>query len=160
MDIFEYAMQMEKDGEKFYRELAAKATSKGLTSILEMLADEEVKHYQTVSQMQAGSATMAESKILDDVRNVFSEMEAPAEEFDLSGGQIEMYRKAQDIEEQSRKFYADKADETGDDQFVELFTRLAEEEKRHYVLLGNIIEFVSRPSQWLEDAEWSHLEAY
>lgn len=160
MDICDYAMQMEKDGEKLYRELAAKAQNKGLASILEMLADEEVKHYQTVSQMQAGSAAMAEGKILDDVKNVFSRMERPDKQFDLSGGQIELYEKAQDLEEQSRKFYAEKAGETDNDQFAELFTRMAEEEKRHHALLGNIIDFVSRPNQWLEDAEWNHLEEF
>ncbi len=160
MDIYEYAMQMEKDGEKLYRELAATATDKGLASIFEMLAEEEVKHCQTINQMQAGSATMADSRILDDVKNVFARMEAPVEEFDLSGGQIELYKKARDIEEQSRQFYAEKADKADNEQSTGLFTRMAEEEERHYVLLGNIIEFVSRPRQWLEDAEWNHLEAY
>lgn len=29
MDIYEYAMQMEKDGENYYRELAQKAPNKG-----------------------------------------------------------------------------------------------------------------------------------
>lgn len=35
-----------------------------------------------------------------------------------------------------------------------------EEEKKHYFLLDNIIEFVSRPEQWLENAEFYHLEEY
>ena len=56
--------------------------------------------------------------------------------------------------------YAEKAEEADNKESAELLTRMAEEERRHYLLLGNIIEFVSRPSQWLEDAEWNHLEAY
>lgn len=39
MNIFEFGMQMEKDGEQFYHELASKAGSKGLAHILEKLAD-------------------------------------------------------------------------------------------------------------------------
>ncbi|HEW78498.1 MAG TPA: rubrerythrin, partial [Phycisphaerales bacterium] len=40
MDIFKYAMQMEKDGEDYYRQLAQQTSNKGLQTILTMLADE------------------------------------------------------------------------------------------------------------------------
>ena len=45
MNIYEFAMQMEKDGETFYRNLASKVSNLGLKNILNMLAEEEVKHY-------------------------------------------------------------------------------------------------------------------
>ena len=41
-----------------------------------------------------------------------------------------------------------------------IFQKLAEEEKKHYFLLENIIQFVSRPETWLENAEFYHLEEY
>lgn len=160
MDIFEFAMQMEKDGEQLYRDLAAKAPSTDLAPVFEMLANEEVKHYSAIQLMQAGNAEMAESTIVDDVKNVFAQMDKPEKEFDLAGGQLDLYKKAQDIEEKSRQFYAEKAEEVDNEKFRDLFLRMAEEEKRHYMLLGDIIDFVSRPTQWLEDAEWNHLEAY
>ena len=40
MNIFEYAMQIEKDGEDYYRQLAQQTVSKGMRTILAMLADE------------------------------------------------------------------------------------------------------------------------
>ena len=48
MDIFEFAMEKEKYAEHFYRELADRTDNTGLKSILNMLAGEEVKHYETV----------------------------------------------------------------------------------------------------------------
>jgi hypothetical protein len=39
MNIFEYAMQIEKDGEDYYRQLAQQTVSKGMRTILAMLAD-------------------------------------------------------------------------------------------------------------------------
>ncbi len=48
MDIFDYAIQMEKDGEKYYREIAGKTNNKGLATIMNMLADEEVRHIQII----------------------------------------------------------------------------------------------------------------
>jgi hypothetical protein len=37
---------------------------------------------------------------------------------------------------------------------------LADEEKKHMILMENLIEFVSRPDTWLENAEWYHLDEY
>ncbi|MHC4911431.1 MAG: ferritin family protein, partial [Planctomycetota bacterium] len=53
MDILEYAMKMEKDGEQYYRRTAEKVNNKGIKTILSMLADEEVKHYNALARIQA-----------------------------------------------------------------------------------------------------------
>jgi len=45
MNIYEFAMQMEKDGENYYRHLAEESTITGLGKIFTMLANEEVKHF-------------------------------------------------------------------------------------------------------------------
>jgi rubrerythrin len=39
MDIFEYAMQMEKDGEQYYRALVEQTENKGLRTIFTELAN-------------------------------------------------------------------------------------------------------------------------
>jgi rubrerythrin len=82
------------------------------------------------------------------------------EKFDIDAGQIELYKKAQDIEKKSRDFYLEKAEEVEEDFQKETFRKLAEEEKKHYFLLENVIQFVSRPQTWLENAEFYHLEEY
>ncbi len=52
MDIYEFAMQMELDGRNFYLELAGKAKEQGLQSIMEMLAADEMKHYNILQDMK------------------------------------------------------------------------------------------------------------
>ena len=47
MNIFDYAMQMEYDGNKFYLDLAEKSKDRGIKSIFTMLAKDEQKHYDT-----------------------------------------------------------------------------------------------------------------
>jgi len=160
MNIFEYAMQMEKDGESYYRELAEKTGNRGIKTILTMLADEEVKHYNTVEKMKAARPQMAKTTILADAKNVFAQMKESGEKIDPEAGQVELYRKAQDIERRSQDFYFEKANEVEKDYQKELFLMLAEEEKKHYFLLENIIQFVSRPETWVESAEFHHLEEY
>lgn len=160
MDIFEFAQQMEKDGENYYRELVGKTDNKGLRNIFTMLADEEVKHYNIIQGMKEGQYNITETKILNNAKNIFEDMKEGGEEFTSEGDEIKLYQKAQDIEKRSRDFYAEKAGEAEQNEQKEIFQKLSSEESKHYFLLDNIIEFVSRPQLWLENAEWYHLEEY
>ena len=40
----------------------------------------------------------------------------------------------------------------------QLWLAIAAEEKRHEHILENVIEFVTKPESWAENAEFSHLE--
>ncbi len=160
MNILEYAMQMEKDGEEFYRDLAQKVKNTGIRNILTMLADEEARHYQVLADIEQGSAEVPETDILNHAKNVFAEMKDTGRTLHLDEAQIDLYREAQAIEQRSIDFYTEKAAVVGQDAQKQLLTRLAQEEKKHYFLLENIIDFVSRPTTWLENAEFCHLEQY
>jgi len=159
-NIFEYAMQMEKDGEDYYRQLAQKAGNNGMKTILTMLADEEVKHYNALEKIKTQKTQITESEILTDAKNVFVQIKESGDSFDFDINQADLYKKARNIEKKSRDFYTEKANEVTEEYQKEFFLKLADEEQKHYVLLDNIIEFVSRPEQWLEDAEFFHLEDY
>ena len=159
-NIFEYAMQMEKDGEDYYRQLAQQTSNDGMRSILTMLADEEVKHYQVIEKMKTQQTQIVESEILTDAKNVFAQIKESGENFDFDISQVELYKKARDIEKKSRDFYTEKANEVTEKHQKELFLKLAIEEQKHYVLLDKMVDFVSRPEQWLENAEFFHLEDY
>jgi len=71
MNVFEFAMQMEKDGEAFYREIAQKTKNAGLQKIFNTLADEEVVHYNTFKKLYENTPTeVVESNILDKAKNM------------------------------------------------------------------------------------------
>jgi rubrerythrin len=165
MNIFDFAMEKEKFSEDYYRQLAAKSNNKGLSTIFNMLAGEEAKHYKIVSDMKNDIAPdLAETKVLSDAKDVFAKMRESTQSFNFNISETELYKKALEIEEESRDFYLAKADEITEAREEiaqkEIFIELAEEEKRHYFLIENIIEFVSRPERWLENAEFYHLEEY
>ena len=169
MDVFEFAMQMEKDGEAYYRDLEKKCKNGGLKKIFTMLAGEEAKHYEIVKRLRE-KATLPEvvdSDVLTDAKNIFEEMRAGKLTF-TQGYYVDTteatnaYRKAREIEERSRNFYLEKAEKALDKQSALLLKMLAREEYKHYRIMDNIVEFVSRPEpgNWLENAEWHHLEKY
>ncbi len=166
MNIYDFAMQMERDGENYYRQLADQCEVVGLQEIFTMLAEEEVKHYKVVEQLKEQNATspeLSDAKIIDNVKNVFLAMKE--EKPEMHGGETEQthaYRKARDIEDQSHKFYLEKAKEVEGEHGQKLFLQLACEEEKHVRIMDEIVEFVSRPEpgNWLEDAEWTHLDEY
>ena len=161
MDIFQFAMEKEKYSEDYYRQLAAKADNKGLQKIFNMLADEEAKHYSVVEQMKSKiPERVSDTDVLSNANEIFKQMKETADKFNFEANHVETYKKAQDIEKNSREFYMQKADDVQDHRQKGIFKRLAEEENKHYFLLENIIDFVSRPQQWLENAEFHHLEDY
>lgn len=160
MNIFDFAMEMEKDGERYYRDLAGKTPNKGLKNILNMLADEEVKHFETMRLLKNKSPKVEDSAILSNVKNIFARMKEAGETIDTEGEQISLYKKAQELEKRSADFYEKQSKETQDKTKKEIFLKLTDEEKKHYFILENIIEFISKPKTWLEDAEFNHLEEY
>ncbi len=161
MDIFEFAMEKEQFAEQYYRKLAESAPHKGLVSIFTMLADEEHTHYEVILKMKEGvPSEIADTILLTNAKTIFAKIRHSREKFKFGDTQIDAYKKAREIEQDSRAFYRQKANEAQDPRQKAIFNTLAEEENKHYFLLDNIIEFVSRPKTWLENAEFHHLEQY
>ncbi len=161
MNIFDFAIEKEQLSEQLYRELAQHAPHKGLISIFTMLADEEHSHLEVVTKMKEGApAEVAETILLTNAKTIFAKMRQSKEKLKFGDSQIDVYKKAREIEKDSRAFYRQKAQESDNPGHKTLFETLAEEENKHYFLIDNIIEFVSRPQTWLENAEFHHLEQY
>jgi len=162
MNIYKFAMKMEKDSENYYSELANKTGDAGLRNILKMLANDEVKHYNIIEQMSKKdvSAELVETGILKNAKNIFIKIKGKNIIFDFDLPQVDFYRKAQEFEEKSYKFYLEMSDKVEIESQKKIFLKLAGEEKRHIFLLENLVEFVSRPETWIENAEFNHLDNY
>lgn len=165
MNIYQFAMQMEKDGEKYYRQLAKTCPVSGLARIFIMLAEEEIKHYYVVERLsqKEHKFQLGKARILENVKNVFVSMQAANEELHIDATTaVTQYRKACGIEEMSQNFYQEKARDVEDEQERQIFVQLAKEEETHLRILEFIVEFVSRPEpgNWLENAEWHHFDEY
>ena len=161
MDIFQFAIEKERYSEQFYRDLAGRTNYTGLRNILTMLADEEVKHLHVVEQMKAETPpTVPQTPILTHARQIFEKMRGSSRKFDFNISEADLYRKACDIEEDSRRFYLEKAEEVEDPAQKELFKKLADEEHKHWVIVDNLRSFVARPETYLENAEFFHYDDY
>ena len=160
MDIFEFAIQMERDGQQYYHELASKTTHTGMKDILNVLAADELGHQHVIEQIRAGSDIVAETEVLAKAKNVFQQMKDFGGKIDLSGDEESLYRRAIELEQRSVSFYLDRADQVETPEQKALFRKLAEEEKKHWYLLDCLLNFLASPETWLEDAEFGRLDEY
>lgn len=162
MSIFEFAIQMENEGAAFYRELAGKSPNPSVQQVLRMLAEEEDKHAAVIRAMAAEQpkGDWEAADVLKNAKNIFRRAREFGERFVTETEQVQLYRQALEIEEKSRAFYLDRAEEAKQPLHKQIFRRLADEEGKHETLLENLIELVSRPKQWLENAEFFHQEEY
>src|SRR5665647_3827648 len=132
MNIYQFAMQMEKDGENYYRLLAKECTVSGLAKIFLMLADEEVKHYNVIERLsrKEKNPQLVAARILENVKNIFVTMQAAKEDLRIDTTKAASeYRKACALEEMSQKFYLEKAGLVEDGYERQIFLRLAKEEE-------------------------------
>jgi len=161
MDIFQFALEKEKYSEQYYRDLAKRTNHAGLRNILTMLADEEVKHYHVVERMKAETPeTISDAPIVAHAREIFEKMRGSSRKFSFNITEVDLYRKARDIEQASKDFYLDQADKAQDPGQKEVFRKLAAEEDKHLFVMENLVSFVSRPETFLENAEMFHHDDY
>ncbi len=161
MDIFEFAIDFEKEHRNFYEEKQEEVKSESVKKIFSDLAEEERKHKEILKQLQEGEKVEhMESDILPRASKAFEEIAAGLPETVLPETQVDIYIKAQEMEKRTYDFYREKAEETDLTFIKKVFTRLAEEEKKHETIMRNLVELVNRPNTWLDNAEFFHLEEY
>lgn len=166
MNVFDFAMQMERDGKAFYEKMADQAENRVVRDILFQLAGDEEKHYQIFKNFRDGNLTGIEemktqrTRIIEEAKNIFEQIAAGDHDFSFSSDTRSTWQEAQKIEKKSEDFYREKASEEKKEKVKETFNVIADEEHKHWVLIEHVLQFLDRPKQWLEDAEWNHLDEY
>ena len=162
MNAFEYAMQMEIDGRKFYQEQSAAMEDSALKKIYDELADDEQRHYEIFKALSKGKSGDVggafKTTILETTKNVFQQIKAEGGDIaEFPDGVKKAWEKAREIEDKSEKFYREQAKKADSQEAKDLWNKIAHEEHKHWVALDHVIQFLNRPHHWLENAEWSHM---
>lgn len=162
MNVFEFAMKMELDGKDLYEKLARETALPGLRDIFSQLAADEQKHYEIFRALkgQARPKAMADTPVLEQAKNVFEDLLARKDALGPVKGDLEGYRQALKVEEDSFRLYEGAAEKEKDKGVRELLLRIAGEEHKHFEILQNIHDFVNAPSQYLAWGEFSNLAEF
>lgn len=162
MNVFDFAIKMELDGREFYEKLARETELAGVRNIFSQLAADERKHYEIFLALknEARPPAMADTPALELAKNVFEDLIARKETLGPVKGDLEAYRHAMQLEENSFRLYEEAAEKEKDQSVRELLLRIAGEEHKHFNILQNIHDFVNAPSQYLAWGEFSNLGEY
>ncbi len=161
-NIYDYALKMEKDSEDLYRELSSDTSHEGVKKILNMLADEEAKHYEIITKMKKNVKELLyeDTNVLENSKNIIEKIKENKEKIDIKSTQVKIYEEAQKIEKESIKFYEEKSKEVTSEKQKKIFLKLAKEEEKHFFILNDILIHVSRPQTWVENADFNLREEY
>ncbi len=162
MTSLEFAINLEIEGEKYYRKQAELNKDNYLKVVFELLAKDEKKHAEKLkNRLQHKISDLKESSALKEVDDLFSGLNDFVTNLnDESQKQLKAYDEAMKIEKQSIELYEKLHDEAKDIEDKNLFAYLIEQEKEHYELFFNIVTLLNRPNEWVEDAEFGLREEY
>jgi len=162
MEVFAYAIELKREKESFYRQLAQESKG-GIRELFSLLADEEARHREAIEEMEESVAVkLLDTTIKKDAKRVFEKMRVALgeEEPAFENEQLQLYNKALKYEEKAEVFYLQKSKEATDACQREIFKGIATQERQHKAVIQAVIDFTSKPERWLENAEWYHLEEY
>ncbi len=133
MNSLEFAINMELDGEKYYRQLAELNEDNALQTIFLLLAKDEETHGKILKDALRNTAyELKDNKILFEMNNVFREIGDFKKEVEENPSQAEAYRLALEKEKESIDLYTKLLAEAKDDSNKELFKYLVSQEENHY----------------------------
>lgn len=165
MDFLETAKEIERQGYRQYLNLAVKTPVREIGGIFEFLAGEEMKHLAIFESLDRNEnpPVVEDSGIIE---YATATLERLSEQFKLAGAPAidyeDAYGKALELELKSVEFYTNALNEAvleGTDRQSVLLA-IIEQEKLHARLISSIMELLRHPGEWLENAEWYHLDEF
>lgn len=159
MSLYDFAIEMSRDGEKFFHTLTKQVKKPGLHKILVTLAEDQAAHGRDLEEMKkAKGKTLPDAGVLRRAVNPFAKRLkrlGSGERLDENIPPAELYRKGQELYEECEAFYRKKAAQVKAPQLRQAFLEVADEQRKHYIGLEHLINFILEPHQGLEDAEWN-----
>lgn len=158
MDMMQFAIDMELEGQSYYAGQVALHPDDGLAPVFELLAREEAAHAAILKKRLNGQPYQFDASTRPDLKSVFSGLAAFQSDIKKTPSAVDAYRMALGKEQQSIDLYIKLAGDSEDCK--PLFDFLVEQEREHYQLLEKIVRIVSRPESWVESAEFGLREEY
>jgi rubrerythrin len=123
-----------------------------------MLVDQEQHHYEALDSLEKSQKFKDYKQAsFKGVKNLFEEMKDELDK--VSKDHVKFYKMVLEIEKKTEIFYLKHAEEYEGDA-KKILLALAKEEHNHVIIIENIIEFINKPSTWVEDAEFNQLGNY
>ncbi len=161
MNVFDFAMDIERSGIKYYQRLAQKAEAMGIRRIFSMMARDEEEMLEKFQAMRARvqHTTMEDSRTLERADNIFNRLLDERDALDLKTD-LEAYTYVVEVEEAICRLYEDAAERESNPEVKGLLQKIGAEEHRELERLQNLYDFVNAPNEYLAWGEFSNLDEF
>jgi rubrerythrin len=161
MNVFDFAMNIERSGSRFYRQLAEKAEQKGLKTIFTMMAKDEEELLKKFQAMKTSvrTTTREDSMALEDAPNIYKDVLDEREALSVPDD-LEAYNYVMKVEEDLCRLYENAAEKENNEQVKNLLLKIAAQEHRELETLRQVYDFVNAPNEYLAWGEFSNLDEF
>ncbi len=165
MEIIEYAMKMELDGKKFYEAHAAQAKNAELKKVLLTLAEEEARHYRYFKSLKEGTTDLstdhsAHNNTLNTVKTLFTELSEGTGKKEFAENVLSVWSEARQIEEETEKYYREKAAIETDPVRKQLLNSIADEERSHVYMIDGVLTYLKHPQAFADSAQFRNFQSW
>ena len=161
MNALEYAIKMEKDGEKYYAGQAEKNKNNSLHPVCSILAADENRHARILGKkINDLPYDLVNMDTYSTTKNIFSGIGDFKSEIKSMPSQLDFYTMALEKEKQSIDLYTDFLAKASTADDIKLFEFLIKQEKQHFEIFDELVELLRRPEEWVENAEFGIRKEY
>ncbi len=161
MNRLEFAIQMEKDGQAYYLELAEANKENRLASLFHKLANDERIHAEILSKrLKDLPYELSDNEELLDFENAFASNREMKNDIRSTLTQLDVYQAVLDRELKSVELYRDMRQTANQGKDKILLDFLVFQETAHAKIFQGLVDLLTRPEEWVEDAEFGIREEY
>ncbi len=165
LDALKMAVEMEKKGFDIYMKAASKTNNDLGRSTLEAIAAKELDHIKAIEEFseKIGAKAMSLDKAISliNVKNkkdyilpIMEKLRSALDAKIKADSDLEKaYEVAMKLEKDSYNLYKKLAGESGEPQAKKFFEFLMGEEKTHYELLEETLQYLNNPGDWFAEQE-------
>jgi len=154
--ILREAIQMEVDGEEFYRQASRRSSNKLAREIFQNLADEEDEHrrkfeeiYEALKKGRDWPDVEPPASKGERLKSIFSRAtEKLGGKIKVASSELEAIKTAIDMEVKSYDFYRSRSEQSAFLLEKRFYQALAGEERAHHLALLDSYEYLTSPEGW------------
>ena len=160
------AIELEKKGYDFYTKTAAKTSNPLAASTLNGLAQRELDHLQKIKEFYQNLT--GEKKLSSDwlksvdvpprkeelLKTILNKLKGSLEKkFETEKDINEAYKIAEGLEKDTYTLYDKISKESSDETAKKFYAALALEEREHYAILEDTLQYLNNPGDWFKKEE-------
>lgn len=164
--LWETAKRIEQEGRERYEALARDSANEHIAAVFSLLAREEQRHYDLFNSLEQSMPPEAAATrdIRADVNTLFASLRDDSRPegagLETMEDAEDQYARALKVEQESIAFYENALNRADTGMERASIGEVLAEERRHERIVRSLMEYVARPREWVENAEFYHLEDY